>query len=107
MTAAPSFREALLDTRGVIASFESLGIANEDCTPFAREAIDRLDQTLDRVLVGSQGTISPAGRREVQDRVRELMSVSDGCGARTHVLIEDLQVVLGRFLELDQPPRPW
>lgn len=95
------FKDAIEDARGVMALFAAQPIAEDDCVPAVREAIQKLDAVLDAALERSyRGQLTDADRQSVETHTRDLLVLWDKCGVKTQAFMLDLKTLFGRYITL-------
>ena len=96
-----NFKDAVEDARGVILTFASQTVADEDCVSEVRQAIAKLDATIDGALMRARPTeLDPGDRLLVELHTKELIQLWDKCGRKSQALILDMKTLFGRYIDL-------
>ena len=94
-------KDAIEDARGVVALFIAQPIAEDDCVPAVREAVQKLDRVLDEALErSSRGKLTAADKAAVETHMRELLVLWAKCGNKTQAFMLDMKTLFGRYITL-------
>lgn len=92
---------AIEDARGVVALFTARTIADDDCVPAARKAIESLDAVLSAALErGAAGELSGADTQAAEKQMRALLVLWGECGEKTQAFMLDMKTLFGRYITL-------
>lgn len=76
-------------------------LPDDDCIPAVREALTNLDAAIEKGLQHStRGRLRAADQREIENRLRELLTQWDACGEKTQALMIDMKILFGRHIGL-------